>query len=83
MNTTADYQKNLASYYEVIVRASGKTLSVCLARNSRTSGSPFISTLEVSSMEDSMYRSSDLNGHLLATVARHRFGRVGAITRLP
>src|ERR1044072_241116 len=33
VNTTEDYAKGLSSYYEVVVASSGKTLSVCLARN--------------------------------------------------
>ncbi|CAA7395752.1 unnamed protein product [Spirodela intermedia] len=83
VNTSGDYTRGLASYYEVVVRAAAKTLSVCLARNGRSTAAPFISALEVAALEDSIYNSTDLDGHLLATVARHRFGHAGAITSYP
>ncbi|KAF5954693.1 hypothetical protein HYC85_007549 [Camellia sinensis] len=36
VNTTEDYANGLSSFYEIIVTAHGKTLSVCLARNQHT-----------------------------------------------
>ncbi|XP_078432998.1 leucine-rich repeat (LRR) family protein isoform X2 [Wolffia australiana] len=83
VDTAEDFSLNLTSYFEVVVRASGRKMSVCLGRNGRTVGSPFISTLEVVELEDSMYNATDLDRHLLATVARHRFGHSGAITSYP
>lgn len=75
VNTTEDYAKGLSSYYEVVVKSSGKTLSVCLARNADTgNSSPFISALEVKILDDSLYNPTDFNKYALVTVARHTFG---------
>ncbi|XWS39952.1 hypothetical protein CRYUN_Cryun18bG0098500 [Craigia yunnanensis] len=76
VNTTEDYANGLTSYYEVIVVAPAKTLSVCLARNKQTDSrsSPFISAIEVLSLDDSMYNSTDFAKYALVTVARSTFG---------
>ncbi|XP_061350976.1 probable LRR receptor-like serine/threonine-protein kinase At1g51810 [Gastrolobium bilobum] len=75
VNTTEDYAKGSSSYYEVIVVSSGKTLSVCLARNSNTgSSSPFISALEVKRLDGSLYNPTDFTKYALVSVARHDFG---------
>ncbi|MQL84895.1 hypothetical protein Taro_017385 [Colocasia esculenta] len=85
VNTSADYARGLASYYEIIVGATGKTLSVCVARNAATapSASPFISAVEVESVDDSVYNTTDFSAYALATVARHRFGGPGPILSYP
>ncbi|KAF5745628.1 LRR receptor-like serine/threonine-protein kinase [Tripterygium wilfordii] len=80
VNTTEDYANGMSSYYEIVVVSSGKTLSVCLARNEHTSSSPFISALELEYLEDSMYNSSDFNKYALTTVARHSFGNEDMIS---
>ncbi|KAJ6839640.1 putative LRR receptor-like serine/threonine-protein kinase [Iris pallida] len=77
VNTTENYARGLTAYYEIIAGASGKTMSVCLARNEHTAGSPFISAIELQYLEDSMYNSTDFNSYALATIARHRFGGKG------
>ncbi|XP_020220801.1 probable LRR receptor-like serine/threonine-protein kinase At5g59680 [Cajanus cajan] len=75
VNTTEDYAKDLSSYFEIVVVPAGKTLSVCLARNSHTgSSSPFISALEVKSLDASLYKSTDFTKYALVTVARNAFG---------
>lgn len=76
VNTTEDYAKGLSSYYEVVISAShGKRLSVCLARNQHTgSSSPFISALEVKSLDNSLYNPTDFSKYALVTVSRHAFG---------
>lgn len=75
VNTTDDYAKGLSSYYEVVVVSHGKTLSVCLARNQHTgSSSPFLSALEVKSLDGSLYNPTDFTKYALVTVARHTFG---------
>lgn len=74
VNTTEDYANGLGSYYEVVVMALGKTLSLCLARNQHTKSSPFISALEVEYMDDSLYNSTDFRKYALITVARTNFG---------
>ena len=75
VNTTEDYAKGLSSYYEVVVASTGKTLSVCLARNAHTgSSTPFISALEVKSLDSSLYNPTDFNKYALVAVARHAFG---------
>lgn len=77
VDTGTDYAKGMASYYEVIVGATGKTLSMCLARNENTTTSPFISALELVQLEDSVYNATDLSNNSLSTIARHRFGYEG------
>ncbi|KAL2927595.1 hypothetical protein RDABS01_019926 [Bienertia sinuspersici] len=76
VNTTEDYAKGLASYYELVVAASSKVLSICLARNQYTDGesNPFISALEVMFLNGSLYKAVDLQKYALSTVARHTFG---------
>ncbi|KAF3435398.1 hypothetical protein FNV43_RR22487 [Rhamnella rubrinervis] len=72
--TTDDYVDGLSSYYEIVVMAKGKTLSVCLARNEDTKSDPFISALELEYMDDSLYNTTDFTKHSLITVARSNFG---------
>uniref|UniRef100_A0A7N0VHP7 Malectin-like domain-containing protein n=1 Tax=Kalanchoe fedtschenkoi TaxID=63787 RepID=A0A7N0VHP7_KALFE len=74
VNTTEDFAKGLSSYYELVVAATGKTMSVCLARNAETLGSPFISGIEMISLGDSLYNTTDFTRFALASVARHSFG---------
>lgn len=74
VNTTQDYATGLSSYYEIVLVATKKTLSFCLARNAHTKSSPFISALELEYMDDSLYNSTDFNKFALATVARSSFG---------
>ncbi|XP_042506813.1 probable LRR receptor-like serine/threonine-protein kinase At5g59680 [Macadamia integrifolia] len=83
VNTTEDYAQGLSSYYEIIVAAHGKTLSICLARNNDTVSSPFISTLELENLEDSMYNSTDFVNYALSTVARSSFGYTGGMISFP
>lgn len=81
VNTAEDYANGLSSYYEVVVMAAGKRLSVCLAWNERTVSSPFISALELEFLEDSMYNTTDFSKYVLTTVARNSFGSEGEIIR--
>ncbi|KAL9327423.1 hypothetical protein ACSQ67_008068 [Phaseolus vulgaris] len=75
VNTTEDYAKGLSSYFDITVVPAGKTLSVCLARNSHTgSSNPFISALEVKILEASLYNPIDFAKHALVTVSRSVFG---------
>ncbi|GMJ05601.1 malectin-like domain (MLD)- and leucine-rich repeat (LRR)-containing protein 4 [Hibiscus trionum] len=82
VNTTEDYANGLSSYYEIIVGAHLKTLSVCLARNGHTAknSSPFISAIELLTLEDSMYNATDFNRLALVTVARSSFGSEDSIS---
>ncbi|KAF7810956.1 putative LRR receptor-like serine/threonine-protein kinase [Senna tora] len=84
INTTDDFGKGLSSYFEVVVMAFGKSLSVCLARNNQTgSSSPFISALEVESLDASVYNPTDFTKYALVTVARHNFGEGEEIIGYP
>lgn len=85
VNTTASYANGRSSYYEIIMVSRGKTLPVCLARNAQTNpdSSPFISTLEVEFLEDSMYNPTNFTEYALATVARHQFGYDGELISYP
>ncbi|CAJ1939449.1 unnamed protein product [Sphenostylis stenocarpa] len=75
VNTTEDYAKGLSSYFDITVVPSGKTLSVCLARNEHTgNSSPFISALEVRNLDASLYNPTDFSKYALVTVARSAFG---------
>ncbi|KAL5788305.1 hypothetical protein ACOSP7_005254 [Xanthoceras sorbifolium] len=74
VNTTDDYTNGLSSYYELIVAATGKNLSVCLARNQNTTSHPFISALELELLQDSVYNSTKFTKYALSTVARTTFG---------
>lgn len=81
VNTTEDYANGLSSYYEIIVTAHAKLLSVCLARNGHTVSDPFISALEVHYVDKSLYNSTDFDKHALSMVARTSFGAGGDIIR--
>uniref|UniRef100_A0A0E0GN80 Malectin-like domain-containing protein n=1 Tax=Oryza nivara TaxID=4536 RepID=A0A0E0GN80_ORYNI len=78
VDTAGDYARGLATYYEAVVLATEKEVSVCLARNAATKSSPFISALEVSPLEDSVYNSTDFESYALSTIARHSFGHDGS-----
>ncbi|XP_073287006.1 probable LRR receptor-like serine/threonine-protein kinase At1g67720 [Primulina huaijiensis] len=85
VNTTEDYAVGGTSYYEAIFMAQNKFLSVCLARNEHTAvgSSPFISSLEVYNLDDSVYNSTNFEKYALATVARSSFGSSGDIISYP
>ncbi|KAG7631806.1 Leucine-rich repeat [Arabidopsis suecica] len=84
VNTSEDYAKGQSSYYEIIVGVPGNRLSVCLAKNAHTlSSSPFISALDVQSLEDTMYNSTDLGSYKLSLIARNSFGGDGEIISYP
>jgi len=76
VNTTEDYAKGMASYYELVMAAQNRVLAICVARNRQTSGdsSPFISGLEVIALGDTLYKSVDFGKFMLSTVARNTFG---------
>ncbi|OMO74075.1 hypothetical protein CCACVL1_16954 [Corchorus capsularis] len=82
VNTTEDYANRQSSYYEIIVAATGKTLSVCLARNNNTASSPFISAIEVIPLDDSLYSTEKdvFSKYALVTVARSAFGSEDSIS---
>ncbi|KAI3445989.1 hypothetical protein Pfo_002654 [Paulownia fortunei] len=85
VNTTEDYASGGSSYYEAIVVAQNKFLSVCLARNEHTAAgsSPFISSIEVYHLDDSVYNSTNFEKTLLVSVARNSFGSEGDIISFP
>lgn len=75
VNTTQDFARGLSSYYEVVMVAQGKAMSVCVAGNSHTgSSSPFISALEVENLDTSVYNPTNFSEYALVTVARTTFG---------
>ncbi|XP_042009777.1 probable LRR receptor-like serine/threonine-protein kinase At1g67720 [Salvia splendens] len=86
VNTTEDFATGGSSFYEAVVAAQNKILSICLARNQQTlaGSSPFISSLEVHYLESSVYNSTNFDKAMLMTVARSRFGsRDDAIISYP
>ncbi|XP_076942068.1 putative LRR receptor-like serine/threonine-protein kinase PAM74 [Bidens hawaiensis] len=83
VNTTEDYLKRNASYYEGVFRAAGKSMSVCLASNTYTDSNPFISALELVLLGDSLYNSTDFGNSSLRLVARHSFGYDGPVIGFP
>lgn len=74
VDTAEDFANGLSSYYEVVVAAVGNSLSVCLARNNNTTSHPFISAIELSKLDDSLYNTTDLNKFALSSIARSSFG---------
>ncbi|XP_073158123.1 probable LRR receptor-like serine/threonine-protein kinase At1g67720 isoform X2 [Henckelia pumila] len=85
VNTTEDYAVGGTSFYEAIFMAQNKFLSVCLARNEHTAvgSSPFISSLEVYNLDDSVYNSTNYEKYALATVSRSSFGSTGDTLSYP
>nr|GEV69395.1 probable LRR receptor-like serine/threonine-protein kinase At1g67720 [Tanacetum cinerariifolium] len=83
VNTTDDYVRGSASYYEGVFLAAGKSMSVCLASNSYTDSEPFISSLEFILLGDSLYNSTDFGNFSLRLVARHSFGYNGSLISYP
>ncbi|KAG8073738.1 hypothetical protein GUJ93_ZPchr0006g46347 [Zizania palustris] len=83
VNTTDNYRRGMSTYFEMVAQAQGKTISVCLARRAETASSPFISALELVSLEDSMYNTTDFGNYVMSTVARNRFGGKGEIISYP
>ena len=81
VDTAGDYARGLATYYEAVVEAAGKEVSVCLARSAATAPgrSPFINALEVVPLEGSVYSAVNFTAYALSTVARHSFGYDGSI----
>ncbi|XVE66033.1 hypothetical protein DITRI_Ditri08aG0049000 [Diplodiscus trichospermus] len=83
VNTTDDYQKGLPSYYEGVFEAKGSRMSVCIASNTYTESDPFISSLEMLILGDSLYNTTNFDSHALNLVARHSFGHSGSIISYP
>ncbi|KAL6971504.1 hypothetical protein U1Q18_031183 [Sarracenia purpurea var. burkii] len=83
VNTTDDYLQGMASYYEGVFVARGKSMSVCVAANTYTDSDPFISAIELVVLADSLYNSTDFGAFSLSLVARHSFGYNGSIIRYP
>lgn len=82
VNTTQDYLNGMPTYYEGVFLAAGKTMSVCLGANDHTDSDPFISALEILSVGDSLYNSTDFNNYALRLYARNSFGHNGPAIRL-
>ncbi|KAJ1289960.1 hypothetical protein BS78_02G204800 [Paspalum vaginatum] len=85
VDTARDYARGLATYYEAVVGAAGRELSVCVARSGATGPgrSPFISALEVVPLEESVYSPVDFAAYALSTVSRHSFGHDGSAIGYP
>ncbi|KAI4963252.1 hypothetical protein ZWY2020_016902 [Hordeum vulgare] len=74
----------MSTYFEMVAQAQGKSMSVCLARRPDTKSSPFISSLELVNLEDSMYLSLTSASTSLSTVTRqHHLGAKGEIISYP
>ncbi|PHT97435.1 hypothetical protein BC332_33647 [Capsicum chinense] len=74
IDTSKDYKDGGSSYYELVMVAHNKVLSVCFARNEHTTSDPFISAIEVLYLDDSLYNTTDFAKYALVTLARHSFG---------
>lgn len=81
VNTTADYARNLSSYYEGVYKARGRRIRLCLGGNNYTDSDPFISALEIIILERSVYNSTDFDKYALGLVQRSSFGHSGSIFR--
>lgn len=65
------------SFYEAVIESTGKTLSICLGRNAKTVGDPFISAIELRLLIPSMYDSTNFKKYGMTLVARSNFGYSG------
>lgn len=85
VNTTDDYVNGGSSYYEAVVVAHNKFLSVCTARNQYTAmdSHPFITSIEVHQLNDSVYSSTNFKEGMLVTVSRTIFGLKEGIISFP
>ncbi|KMZ56898.1 Leucine-rich repeat protein kinase family protein [Zostera marina] len=84
VNTTADYERDLASYYEIIYRpVRPKTVSLCLAGTDYTEGNLFISSIEMVILDPSAYNATDFESYALGLISRSAFGYAGPMLRLP
>lgn len=82
VNTTADYERDLASYYEIIYRpVRPKTVSLCLAGTDYTEGDLFISSVEMVILDNSVYNATDFNSYALGLISRSAFGYSGPMLR--
>ncbi|TYI12057.1 hypothetical protein ES332_A09G249400v1 [Gossypium tomentosum] len=69
VNTTEDYRK-------------GST-SVCIASNTYTESDPFISSLEMLLLGDSLYNTTNFDSYALSLVVRHSFGHNRSLISYP
>ncbi|KAL4282701.1 hypothetical protein GQ457_16G028810 [Hibiscus cannabinus] len=83
VNTTEDYQKGSPSFYEAVFEARGTTMSVCVAPNTYTESDPFVSSLEMIILGDSLYNTTNFTSNALNLIARHSFGHNGSTIRYP
>ncbi|KAL5701841.1 hypothetical protein ACHQM5_027134 [Ranunculus cassubicifolius] len=83
VNTTDDYVRRDASYYEGVFLAKRKSTSVCIGANTYTDSDPFISALELVELGASVYNSTDFNAFGLSLIARSNFGYNGSIIKFP
>ncbi|GAB2250042.1 hypothetical protein Droror1_Dr00013401 [Drosera rotundifolia] len=79
VDTREDYEKGLASYYEVTVRARGRSVEVCFG------GGGFVNVVEVLSLGDGngLYGGVDLGKVALGGVGRSFFGGVKEMISFP
>lgn len=77
VNTSTLYSTGSYSFYEAVIKSTGKTLSLCLGRNANTLGDPFISAIELRLLAPSIYNATDFEKSALSLVARTNFGYSG------
>ncbi|KAG0480953.1 hypothetical protein HPP92_011811 [Vanilla planifolia] len=83
VNTSADYASGAASTYEGVFLAKGTKMRVCLAGNDYTDSDPFINTLEMIILDESVYNATDFTKSALGLVMRSKFGYDGPVIRYP
>ncbi|OWM89341.1 uncharacterized protein At1g24485-like [Punica granatum] len=77
VKVVTDMETETYIYYELIYVSKGDSISMCLVQTD-SSQYPFISALEVRTLESPMYRNFDAN-QALSLVGRHAFGAVKSI----
>lgn len=77
VNTSTLYSTGSYSFYEAVIKSTGKTLSLCLGRNEQTVGDPFISAIELRLLAPSIYNATDFENYGMSLVARSNFGYSG------
>ncbi|XP_062231306.1 senescence-induced receptor-like serine/threonine-protein kinase isoform X2 [Phragmites australis] len=84
VNTSEDSLVGAASSYEGVFPGRARNMSFCLGVNpDYTDAGPFISTLQVIQLDDSVYNATNFEKSAMGLIARTKFGSTGDIERYP
>lgn len=77
VNTSTLDSTGSYSFYEAVIKSTGKTIRLCLGRNAQTVGDPFISAIELRLLAPTIYNATNFEKYGLSLVARSNFGYSG------